>query len=71
VEEWLRLIRLRAGVKTIVTVNPYTTGQDFTGAALVIDNLGELAQPSHILAGNEFGSTYVDVSLLWKLFGSK
>lgn len=61
---------LGAGLKTIVTVNPYTTGQDFTGAALVIDNLGELAQPIHVLAGNSFGSAYVNVNLLCKLFGS-
>ena len=62
---------LGAGLKTIVTVNPYTTGQDFSGAALVIDNLGEPAQPIHVLAGNGFGSTYVNVNLLCKLFGSK
>jgi HAD superfamily hydrolase (TIGR01509 family) len=61
---------LGAGLKTIVTVNPYTTGQDFTGAALVIDNLGEPAQPIHVLAGNGFGSAYVNVNLLCKLFGS-
>jgi beta-phosphoglucomutase-like phosphatase (HAD superfamily) len=61
---------LGAGLKTIVTVNPYTTGQDFSGAALVVDNLGESAQPIAILAGNGFGSTYVDVDLLFKLFGS-
>jgi len=61
---------LGAGLKTIVTVNPYTTGQDFSGAALVVDNLGEPAQPIDILAGNGFQSTYVDVRLLCKLFGS-
>jgi len=62
---------LGAGLKTIVTVNPYTTGQDFSGAALVVDNLGEPAQPVDIFAGNGFGSTYVGVDLLCKLFGSK
>jgi HAD superfamily hydrolase (TIGR01509 family) len=62
---------LGAGVKTIVTVSPYTTGQDFTGAALVVDNLGEPAQPIHALAGSSFGSTYVDVGLLCKLFESE
>lgn len=68
-------IPLRPGVErllaeareTIVTVNPYTTGQDFTGAALVVDNLGELAQPIDILAGNGYGSTCVDMELLRKL----
>jgi HAD superfamily hydrolase (TIGR01509 family) len=61
---------LGAGLKTIVTVNPYTTGQDFSGAALVVDNLGEATQPIDVLTGNGFQSTYVDVGLLCKLFGS-
>lgn len=58
---------LEAGLKTIVTINPYTTGQDFSGAALVVDNLGEPAQPIDVLAGNGFGPTYVDVALLFKI----
>ena len=58
---------LAAELKTIITVNPYTIGQDFSGAALVLDNLGEPAQPSNILAGNLFGSTCVDITLLCKL----
>jgi beta-phosphoglucomutase-like phosphatase (HAD superfamily) len=58
---------LAAGVKTVVTVNPYTTGQDFTGAALVVDNLGEPAQPVDILAGNGYSSTYVDTDLLFQI----
>jgi HAD superfamily hydrolase (TIGR01509 family) len=62
---------LGAGLKTIVTVNPYTTGQDFSGAALVVDHLGEPAQPIDVTAGNGTGPTYVDVALLGKLFGNK
>ncbi len=62
---------LGAGLKTIVTVNPYTIGQDFSGAALVADNLGEPTQPIDIFAGNGFQSAYVDVGLLCKLTGSK
>ncbi len=61
---------LGAGLKTVVTPNPYTTGQDFSGAALVADHLGEPAQPIHVLEGHGFGSNYVDVDLLFKLFGS-
>ncbi len=59
---------LAAGVKTIVTVNGFTAEQDFTGAALVIDNLGEPQQPMCVLAGNSFNSTIVDISFLRKLF---
>jgi HAD superfamily hydrolase (TIGR01509 family) len=62
---------LGAGLKTIVTVNPYTIDQHFSGAALVIDNLGEPTQPIGLLAGDGYGSTYVDVRLLYKFFESK
>ncbi len=58
---------LGAGVKTLVTVNDYTSGQDFTGAALVVDNLGEPSKPFEILAGTAFGSSWVDVACLNRL----
>ena len=38
----------RAGLRTIVTVNDYTEGQDFTAADLVIDHLGEPDIPLQI-----------------------
>lgn len=38
----------RAGITTIVTVNDYTEGQDFSAADLVIDHLGEPDVPLHI-----------------------
>jgi beta-phosphoglucomutase-like phosphatase (HAD superfamily) len=31
-----------AGVPCVVVVNDYTRGQDFSGAALVVDGFGEL-----------------------------
>ena len=34
---------LAAGIKTYITINPYTCKQDFTGAAAVFDDLGDLA----------------------------
>ncbi len=33
---------LAAGIKTFVTINPYTVKQDFTGAAAVFDDLSDL-----------------------------
>ena len=33
---------LDAGIKTYITTNPYTSKQDFTGAAAVFDNLSDL-----------------------------
>jgi beta-phosphoglucomutase-like phosphatase (HAD superfamily) len=35
---------LAAGIKTYITTNPYTHRQDFTGAAGVFDDLGDLAE---------------------------
>ena len=55
---------LAAGLKTIVTVSPYTEGQDFTGAALVADQLGEPTHPLRALQGNTFGQRCVNLELL-------
>jgi HAD superfamily hydrolase (TIGR01509 family) len=33
---------LAAGIKTYITTNPYTCGQDFTGAEAVLDDLSDL-----------------------------
>lgn len=33
------------GIKTVITINDYTSSQDFTGAALVLNHLGEPEQP--------------------------
>jgi HAD superfamily hydrolase (TIGR01509 family) len=62
---------LAAGIKTIVTVNSFTSGQDFTGAALVIDNLGEQQQPFQVIAGHSFDATVLDVNLLRQVFDTK
>lgn len=58
---------VQAGLKTIVTVNGYTQQQDFSGACLVVNHLGEPAQPFHVLAGNAGAATYVDLELLRSL----
>lgn len=46
-----------AGLKTIVTVNGYTRRQNFSGAVLVLEHLG-----------SPDDATYVDVSLIKRLF---
>lgn len=53
-----------AGLKTLVTVNDYTLDHDFTGAAVVLSNLGEPGAPNQRLAGAEFGQPFVDVAYL-------
>lgn len=40
------------GVPTIVTVSDYTTGEDFAGAKLVLDGLGDVEKSCEIQAGD-------------------
>ncbi len=58
---------LRAGLKTIVTINEYTRTHDFSGAALVVDQLGEPGAPFKVIKGHAFHATQVDVDLLRKV----
>lgn len=54
-ENGLRAAR-GAGLRTVVTVNEYTRDQDFTGAALVLDQFGEPQRPFHVLSSNTLPS---------------
>lgn len=58
---------LDAGLTTLITVNGATRNQDFRGAALVLDQLGEPGQPFEVLAGDAGGATFVDVALLRRI----
>ena len=58
---------LAAGVPTLVTVSEYTAQDDFTGAAVVLDHLGEPDLPVRVLAGDLGDATYVDVAVLREL----
>ncbi len=52
---------LGAGLKTIVTVNGYTEAEDFSGAALVLDQMGELNSPCHVLQGDGDEKSMLDL----------
>lgn len=56
-----------AGLATVITVNDYTRGHDFSGALLVLDHMGEPGKPFKVLAGDAYQSTYLDLDLLKKL----
>jgi HAD superfamily hydrolase (TIGR01509 family) len=56
-----------AGLITLVTVNPYTSDQDFTGAAVVLDSLGEPGYACRRLAGDPVPGELVDVEYLREL----
>jgi len=55
------------GLKTVVTVNEYTHSQDFSGAILVLNHLGEPLQPFSVLAGDAGDASYVDIALMQRL----
>ena len=56
-----------AGLKSVITTHSFTIDNDFNGASLVIDQLGEPGIPFNVLAGNPNGYNYVDVNLLTQL----
>lgn len=58
------LAALAAGLMTVITTHAFTLDNDFSGAALVVDQLGEPAQPMRVLAGDPAATRYVDVPLL-------
>jgi HAD superfamily hydrolase (TIGR01509 family) len=55
---------LGAGLKTLVTINDYTLNHDFTGAAVVLSDLGEPGAPNRTLGGPDLGQPFVDVAYL-------
>lgn len=60
-----------ANLTTVITVNNYTDTQDFTGADLVLDNLGEPDQPFTVISGNAGWTTYFDVAFAAELLRRK
>ena len=53
-----------AGLDALITVNGYTKDEDFSGALLVLDHLGEPDRPFTVLEGDAGGARWVDVDLL-------
>lgn len=60
-----------AGLRTVITINDYTRDQDFRGAALVLDQLGEPQQAFQAMASTAplNGETYFDVALARRVVG--
>jgi HAD superfamily hydrolase (TIGR01509 family) len=56
---------LAAGLKSVlITANEYTRTDDFSGASLVVDQLGMPESPCRQLDGNLLDQEYVDIELL-------
>lgn len=53
-----------AGIPTIITVNAYTSGQNFDGALSVVSDLGEPDAPARHIAGLPLSGTCVDPTQL-------
>ena len=60
---------IETGLTTIVTVNNYTTQQDFSAAKLVVSDLGEPDRPCQVIRGHLNGE-YLDIPSLRKIITS-
>lgn len=58
------LSALSAGLRTVITTHAYTTDNDFTGASLVLNHLGEPDNAFNVDQGDDFDKSYVDIELL-------
>jgi len=56
-----------ADLKSIITVNGYTADDDFTGAAIVLEQMGEPDAPFTVLAGDAGESCCLDLALIKRL----
>ncbi len=59
-----------ANLKTVITQNHYTEEHDFTGAAVVLDHLGEPDDACQCIAGDIGDATFISVAELTKLFAA-
>ena len=55
---------LAAGLDTVVTVSSYTKLQNFTGASVVLSDLGEPSKPFTVLSGNANRNKLVTIKML-------
>jgi len=58
------LSAIAAGLKTVITTHAYTIDNDFTGASIVSNHLGEPDYPFKLSQGTSFNKSFVDIELL-------
>ena len=58
---------LMAGIPTLITVSYYTQHEHFSGAALIVDHLGEPEMPATAIMGDMLGKSCVDIDLLARM----
>lgn len=54
---------LAAGLRTVITTSVYTRDEDFAGAALVLNHLGDPDLPCEAIAGNIGQAGYFDLAM--------
>ncbi|MCK5335546.1 MAG: HAD family hydrolase [Gammaproteobacteria bacterium] len=59
-----------ANLKTIITVNDYTLDHDFSGAAIVLNNLGEPGQDFKVIEGDAGEHSFVSLGMLKEIHAS-
>ena len=64
------LAALAAGMPVVITTHPLTVDNDFTGASLVLNHLGEPDKPFKVAAGAAYGCHFVDLNLLRTIHGA-
>ena len=58
---------LAANLKTIITVNGYTKDDDFSGAAIVLDQMGTPDDPFKVLEGDAGDHSYLNIAMVKEL----
>ena len=64
------LAALAAGIPVVITTHPLTVDNDFSGASLVLNHLGEPDKPFKVAAGAAYGRHFVDLDLLRTIHGA-
>jgi HAD superfamily hydrolase (TIGR01509 family) len=59
---------LQADLKTVVTLNDYTQDHDFTGATVVLSDMGEPTAPFTVLQGDVMGRQWLGLDLIATMF---
>ncbi len=55
---------VKARLTTLITTTGYTRDDDFAGAAIVLDQMGEPNSPFNLITGNAHGHSYVDMTMV-------
>jgi beta-phosphoglucomutase-like phosphatase (HAD superfamily) len=61
---------LAANLPTLITVSGYTRSQDFSGAIVVLSDLGEPSQPFIKIGGTTYDSQWVDYQMLNRMINA-